>query len=80
MTCAIFANYFCVVTDLPNSTSRGLHFWEVVPLDVLLEQLSNGSGGADGNVAQKLHQLLVPSYFPDSQEGAVSVRVISPPL
>lgn len=55
-------------------TSRGLHFWEVVPLEVLLEQLVGAGAAAPGSssVAQKLHQLLVPSYFPNPQEGAVS--------
>jgi hypothetical protein len=55
-------------------TSRGLHFWEVVPLEVLLEQLVGSGAAAPGSssVAQKLHQLLVPSYFPNPQEGAVS--------
>jgi hypothetical protein len=59
-----------------RSTSRGLHFWEVVPLDVLLGQLAaeGQAGGAGGSViAQKLHQLLVPSYFPGPDEGVVSV-------
>jgi hypothetical protein len=55
-------------------TSRGLHFWEVVPLEVLLEQLVGTGAAAPGSrsVAQKLHQLLVPSYFPNPREGAVS--------
>lgn len=54
-------------------TSRGLHFWEVVPLEVLLGQLAAaGSGLGSGNAtAQKLHQLLVPSYFPGPEEGVV---------
>jgi hypothetical protein len=57
-----------------HRTSRGLHFWEVVPLEVLLEQLVGTGAAAPGSssVAQKLHQLLVPSYFPNPQEGAVS--------
>jgi hypothetical protein len=57
------------------STSRGLHFWEVVPLDVLLGQLaieSQGGSGGGSTTAQKLHQLLVPSYFPGPEEGVVS--------
>ena len=58
------------------STSRGLHFWEVVPLDVLLEQMGGGAGvtagPCDSAVAQRLHQLLVPSYFPNPEDGAVS--------
>lgn len=60
----------------PLSTSRALHFWEVVPLEMLLGQLgSEGQGGpvvTSGNAtAHKLHQLLVPSYFPGPQEGVV---------
>jgi hypothetical protein len=62
------------VCPLACRTSRGLHFWEVVPLEVLLEQLVGTGAAAPGSssVAQKLHQLLVPSYFPNPQEGAVS--------
>lgn len=62
----------------PCSTSRGLHFWEVVPLDVLLGQLaaeSQGGSGGGSAAAQKLHQLLVPSYFPGPEEGVVSSGV-----
>jgi hypothetical protein len=71
-----------------HRTSRGLHFWEVVPLDVLLGQLgAEGGWGASGGApqrpgsathsaggsmtAQKLHQLLVPTYFPGPEEGMV---------
>lgn len=59
---------------LCRRTSRGLHFWEVVPLDVLLAQLaaeSQGGSGGGSATAQKLHQLLVPSYFPGPEEGVV---------
>ncbi|WIA12344.1 hypothetical protein OEZ85_012395 [Tetradesmus obliquus] len=60
------------------STSRGLHFWEVVPLEVLLEQLVGAGAAAPGSssVAQKLHQLLVPSYFPNPQEGAARIAAL----
>ncbi|KAF6261308.1 condensin II non structural maintenance of chromosomes subunit-domain-containing protein [Scenedesmus sp. NREL 46B-D3] len=60
------------------STSRGLHFWEVVPLEVLLEQLvgAGAAGPGSSSVAQKLHQLLVPSYFPNPQEGAARIAAL----
>jgi len=68
-----------VVVDVSCSTSRGLHFWEVVPLDVLLAQLAaesqGGVGGSGSAAAQKLHQLLVPSYLPSPEEGVVSVAL-----
>lgn len=76
--CALLLRSHTHVTHALNRTSRGLHFWEVVPLEVLLGQLaSEGQGGGravlsgGNNTAQKLHQLLVPSYFPGPEEGVV---------
>eukprot|EP00775_Hariotina_reticulata_P006481 gene6481-6708_t len=61
------------------STSRGLHFWEVVPLEVLLAEMAearSSHASAAGGVAQKLHQLLVPSYFPGPEEGVARVAAL----
>jgi hypothetical protein len=58
-----------------------LHFWEVVPLEVLLEEMAearSSHASAAGGVAQKLHQLLVPSYFPGPEEGVVSCHAFLP--
>jgi len=64
-----------------HRTSRGLHFWEVVPLEVLLEEMAearSSHASAAGGVAQKLHQLLVPSYFPGPEEGVVRCHAFLP--
>jgi hypothetical protein len=71
--CVLSCVLHVILCILPRSTSRGLHFWEVVPLDVLLGQLADEShAGGTSSTAQKLHQLLVPSYFPGPEEGVVS--------
>lgn len=47
---------------------RGLHFWTVVPPEELLDAVASD---ADPEVARKIAQILVPSYFPNAQEGPV---------
>jgi len=43
-----------------------------VPLDTLLEVLSRPASSADEGLVARIHHLLVPSYLPNAQEGAVS--------
>ena len=51
---------------------RGLSVVEVVPLDGLL-----GALGSDGRpVAERLHRLLLPSYFPGPDEGPACVAAL----
>ncbi|KAI8470384.1 MAG: condensin II non structural maintenance of chromosomes subunit-domain-containing protein [Monoraphidium minutum] len=57
------------------STSRGLKFWEVVPLDALLDVLARPAAADDG-LAARVHHLLVPSYMPNAQEGAARVAAL----
>ena len=52
------------------STCRHIHFYEVVPLEVLLEVLGHDCA----SVSIKVQQVLGPSYFPNPQEGSVSHR------
>lgn len=48
---------------------RDLHFWEVVPLDALLQLM-----GSDVTaVSNKIQALLLPSYFPSLEEGPAYV-------
>lgn len=44
---------------------KGLHFTDVVSLEVLLEVMANDSAA----VAQPIQRLLVPSCFPDGPGG-----------
>ena len=55
----------------PCSSSRGLHFWEVVDLDTLLQAMVEDTAP---EVVSKLHRLLLPSYYPGPEEGTVSGR------
>lgn len=50
------------------SSSRSLHFYDVVPLPQLLDVMAHDAVP----VARRIHQILLPSYFPNVQEGAVS--------
>ena len=51
---------------------RGLSVVEVVPLDALL-----GALGSDARpVAERLHRLLLPSYFPGPEEGPACVAAL----
>ena len=49
------------------SKTRALHFYEVVPLDALLAVMASDAP----SVSHKIQQMLVPSYFPNPEEGAV---------
>ena len=51
-----------------TSKTRTLHFYEVVPLDVLLAVMASDVPA----VSQRIQQMLVPSYFPNPTEGSVS--------
>jgi hypothetical protein len=44
---------------------------QVVPLDSLLDVLARAPAPADDGLAARVHHLLVPSYLPNAQEGAV---------
>lgn len=50
------------------SASRSLHFYDVVALPQLLDVMAHDAPP----VARRIHQILLPSYFPNVQEGAVS--------
>ncbi len=50
------------------SRSRSLHFYEVVPLDALLSVMAVDAPSVSGPI----QSILLPSYFPDPDEGAVS--------
>ena len=53
-------------------TVRDLSVVEVVPLDALL-----GALGSDARpVAERLHRLLLPSYFPGPEEGPACVAAL----
>ena len=49
------------------SSSRSLHFYDVVPLDMLLDAMAHDAP----SVSHKIQAILVPSYFPSPQEGSV---------
>ncbi|KAL6746182.1 condensin II non structural maintenance of chromosomes subunit-domain-containing protein [Haematococcus lacustris] len=51
------------------SKTRGLHFYEVVPLEMLLAVMSSDVPP----VSQAIQQILVPSYFPNPEEGSLHV-------
>ena len=53
-------------------TVRGLSVVDIVPLDVLLEVL----GGDARPVAERLHRLLLPSYFGVVEEGPACVAAL----
>jgi len=57
-----------------HSTCRGLHWWEVVEQETVLEvMVEAGLGGPGGlELAERLHALLLPSYYPGPEEGPVS--------
>lgn len=65
---------------LTVSTGRGLKFWEVVPLEALLDVLArlpeSGAPCDDDEVAARVHHLLAPSYVPNAQEGAARVAAL----
>ncbi|PNH03936.1 Condensin-2 complex subunit G2 [Tetrabaena socialis] len=63
------------LTDLLVAVSacRGLNFWAVVPPEALLEAVARD---AEPEVARKITQILVPSYFPNAQEGPVLVAAL----
>ncbi|KXZ52217.1 hypothetical protein GPECTOR_10g848 [Gonium pectorale] len=55
------------------SSCRGLHFWGVVPPEQLLEAVA---GDAEPAVARKIARILIPSYFPNAQEGSARVGAL----
>lgn len=53
------------------SRSRGLAFWGVVPPEDLLEAIVSDRAPT---VAGKISRMLLPSFFPNAQEGSVSAE------
>ncbi len=51
---------------------RDLSFVDVVPLDTLLDVLASDSP----QVAQRVHRLLLPSYFPGPEDGPACVAAL----
>lgn len=51
------------------SSSRAIHFYDVVPLDMLLDAMAHDQP----SVSHKIQSILVPSYFPSPEEGSVSL-------
>ncbi len=51
---------------------RDLSFVDVVPLDTLLDVLATDSAP----VAQRVHRLLLPSYFPGPEDGPACVAAL----
>jgi hypothetical protein len=48
-----------------------VHFWEVVPLEVLLQLLAADTSPTGTSLSHKLHRILVPSYLPNAEDGVV---------
>lgn len=55
-----------------HRSMRNLSFVDVVPLDTLLDALASDSS----QVAQRVHRLLLPSYFSGPEEGPACVAAL----
>ena len=54
------------------SSSRAIHFYDVVPLGLLLDAMSQDSP----SVSTRIQSILVPSYFPNPEEGSARVAML----
>lgn len=62
----------CIQPCLWCRSLRDLSFVDVVPLDTLLDVLATDSAP----VAERVHRLLVPSYFPGPEDGPACVAAL----
>ena len=54
------------------SSSRTLHFYDVCPVEMLLDVMAHDCS----SVGLKVQSILVPSYFPNPEEGSARVAML----